>query len=75
MYIKINGDVNMAVANKEVTKMVDEMTTQVSIKVPLELKWKIDEIILKKKREGEKVKQNDLLVEYIKDGLNKDSIS
>lgn len=61
----------MAVAIKEVNKMVEE-STQVSIKIPLEVRWKIDEVLLKQKREGKKVKQNDLLVEYITSGLEKD---
>lgn len=62
----------MSVSSKQLNKMVAERNTQVSILMPIELKIRIDEAVLRRKKEGKRIKQKELLIEYIEDGLKKD---
>ena len=62
----------MALSKEEVSKMVERNTTQLNVVVDRNLKFRIEDIILKKKRTGTKITQNELLTEYIIEGLEKD---
>jgi hypothetical protein len=49
-----------------------KVTVQISIRISLDLKSKIEEMLWLKKKNGENVTQTDLLIKYIESGLEKD---
>lgn len=50
-------------------------TIQISVRMPLDLKSKIEEMIWLKKKNGENITQTDLLIKYIESGLEQDEKS
>lgn len=56
--------------------MTAKATVQTSLRIDIDLRYELDEIILlKSKHTGERIKQNDLLIKYIKEGIERDKNS